>query len=181
MVSCTDAEFTVAVIQADSDNSICFGGRRWGAYLRRKERANSFANRESSSVLIIRHVSKHNEVSESGFTTTPSALSSTALLQGERQSAIKKHLAAYGPMITKIQQRLRSVYGFEGFELEAHGGQAIVHVEWRNKRVQVAPTDFFSDSQKQILMLSIFFSWKPSPELVRFFTGAARRPRDSFR
>lgn len=23
--------------QADSDNSICFGGRRWGAYLRRKE------------------------------------------------------------------------------------------------------------------------------------------------
>ena len=80
------------------------------------------------------------------------------LLQGERQSAIKKHLAAYGPMITKIQQRLRSVYGFEGFELEAHGGQAIVHVEWRNKRVQVAPTDFFSDSQKQILMLSIFLA-----------------------
>ncbi len=68
------------------------------------------------------------------------------LLQGERQSAIKKHLAAYGPMITKIRQRLRSVYGFEGFELEAHGGHAIVHVEWRNKRVQVAPTDFFSDS-----------------------------------
>jgi len=59
--------------QADSHNSICFGGRSWGAYLRRKDRANSFANRESSSVLIITHVSKHNEVSESGFTTTPSA------------------------------------------------------------------------------------------------------------
>jgi hypothetical protein len=39
--------------QGDSDNSICFGGRLWGSYLRRKDRANSFANRESSSVLII--------------------------------------------------------------------------------------------------------------------------------
>ena len=57
---------------ADSDNSNCFGGKqRWGSYLRRKDRANSFANREELSVLIITHVSKHNEASESGFTTTP--------------------------------------------------------------------------------------------------------------
>ena len=69
--------------QADSDNSICFGGRRWGAYLRRKDRANSFANRESSSVLIITHVWKHNEVSESGFTTTPSALKPSGRRFGE--------------------------------------------------------------------------------------------------
>ena len=27
--------------QADSHNSICFGGRRWGAYLRRKDGVNS--------------------------------------------------------------------------------------------------------------------------------------------
>lgn len=62
-----------ATTQAESHNSICLGGKRWGAYLRRKERANSFASRESSSVLIITHVWKHNEVSEIGFTTTPSA------------------------------------------------------------------------------------------------------------
>src|SRR6202166_4886714 len=36
-------------------------------------RANSFANRESSSFLIITHVWKHNEVSESGLIATPSA------------------------------------------------------------------------------------------------------------
>src|ERR1700693_5982676 len=65
--------------QADSDNSICFGGRLWGSYLRRKDRANSFANRESSSVLIITHASKHNEVSESGLITTPSLLKPTAV------------------------------------------------------------------------------------------------------
>jgi len=57
--------------QAESDNSICFGGRRWGSHLRRKDRANSFANRESLSLRIITHVFRHNEASESGCTTTP--------------------------------------------------------------------------------------------------------------
>src|SRR5207249_1561040 len=80
------------------------------------------------------------------------------LLKRERQSAVQKHVSAYGPMITKIQQRLRSVYGFGRVELEPRDGQAIVHVEWRNRNVQVQPTHFFSDSQKQILMLSIFLA-----------------------
>ncbi len=80
------------------------------------------------------------------------------LLQRERQAAIERHIAAYGPMITTIQQRLRSVYGFGGVHLEARGGEATVQVEWRNKSVHVPPTDFFSDSQRQILMLSIFLA-----------------------
>lgn len=80
------------------------------------------------------------------------------LLRAERQASIEKHIAAYGPLITNIQQRLRSVYGFGGVQLEARGGEAVVQVEWRNKSAQVTPTDFFSDSQKQILMLSIFLA-----------------------
>ena len=80
------------------------------------------------------------------------------LLKRERQSAIERHIAAYGPLITMVQQRLRSVYGFGEVQLEAHGGEARVRVEWRSKSVQVPPTDFFSDSQKQILMLSIFMA-----------------------
>ena len=80
------------------------------------------------------------------------------LLRSERQTSIEKHISAYGPLITNIQQRLRSVYGFGGVQLEARGGEAVVQVEWRNKSVQVTPTDFFSDSQKQILMLSIFLA-----------------------
>lgn len=81
-----------------------------------------------------------------------------ALLKRERQGSIERHIAAYGPMITMIQQRLRSVYGFGEVQLEAAGGEAKVHVEWRNKSMQVQPTDFFSDSQRQILMLSIFMA-----------------------
>lgn len=80
------------------------------------------------------------------------------LLKRQRQSAIERHIGAYGPLITMIQQRLRSVYGFGGVQLEARGGEAKVRVEWRSKSVQVPPTDFFSDSQKQILMLSIFMA-----------------------
>ena len=80
------------------------------------------------------------------------------VLKRERETAIERHIAAYGPLITRIQQRLRAVYGFGEVQLEAHGGEARVRVEWRNKSVQVPPSDFFSDSQKQILMLSIFMA-----------------------
>jgi hypothetical protein len=59
--------------RADGDNFTCFGGRRWGSYLRRNIRTYSFTSRASLSALMITHVSKRNDVSESGFTTTPSA------------------------------------------------------------------------------------------------------------
>jgi exonuclease SbcC len=80
------------------------------------------------------------------------------LLKGERARAVEAHIGAYGPMITMIQQRLRSVHGFGGVELETSGTDARVRVSWERKDVQVVPTDFFSDSQKQILMLSIFMA-----------------------
>jgi hypothetical protein len=59
--------------QAVRDSSICLDARHRWAYWRRKDRANSFANFESSSDLRITQVSKHKEVSDSGLTTIPSA------------------------------------------------------------------------------------------------------------
>ena len=47
-----------------------------------------------------------------------------SLLKQERQGSIERHIGAYGPMITMIQQRLRAVYGFGGVQLEARGGEA---------------------------------------------------------
>jgi hypothetical protein len=58
---------------ADGDDFTCFGGRRWDEYLRRNIRTYSSMSREVLSALMITHVAKHNDVSESGFTTTPSA------------------------------------------------------------------------------------------------------------
>ena len=90
---------------------------------------------------------------------TATCTSIDGLLKQERHGSIERHMASYGPMITMIQQRLRSVYGFGEVQLEARGGEAKVGVRWRrSKSVQVPPTDFFSDSQKQILMLSIFIA-----------------------
>jgi hypothetical protein len=57
--------------RADEDNFTCFGGRRWGAYLRRNIRTYSSMSREVLSALRITHVLKHNDASERGFTTTP--------------------------------------------------------------------------------------------------------------
>jgi hypothetical protein len=59
--------------RAVGDNFTCFGGRRWDEYLRRNIRTYSSMSREVLSALRITHVVKHNDVSESGFTTTPSA------------------------------------------------------------------------------------------------------------
>ena len=81
-----------------------------------------------------------------------------SLLRRNRQVAVENHMSAYGPLTSNIQQRLRSVYGFGGVHLEARGGETTVQVEWRNKDIQLRPTDFFSDSQKQILMLSVFLA-----------------------
>src|ERR1700686_849127 len=58
--------------RAGSDNSIRFGGRRGGAYLRRNIRTYSSTSRKVLSALRITHVLKHKDASERGFTTTPS-------------------------------------------------------------------------------------------------------------
>lgn len=57
---------------ADGDNFTCFGGMRWEEYLRRNIRTYSSVSREVLSALRITHVLKHNDASESSFTTTPS-------------------------------------------------------------------------------------------------------------
>jgi hypothetical protein len=59
--------------QADNDSSNCFGGIHLRVHLRRNNRTNSFARRDSSSALMMTQVSKHKDVSQSGLTTTPSA------------------------------------------------------------------------------------------------------------
>ncbi len=59
--------------RGDGDNSIRFGGRRWGAYLRRNIRTYSFTSRDTLSALMITQVLKHTDASEIGFTTTPAA------------------------------------------------------------------------------------------------------------
>ncbi len=80
----------------------------------------------------------------------------SSLLRNESNRAVESHISAYGPLTTRLQQRLRSVYGFEEVRLSASGGDVYVRV--RRGEKELKPTDFFSDSQKQILMLSLFLA-----------------------
>lgn len=77
-------------------------------------------------------------------------------LRGQREVAVQSHISAYGPLSTVIQKRLRSVYGFGDIQLEPIKDEIHVKVSWASEFVR--PTDYFSESQKQILMLSLFMA-----------------------
>ncbi|MCD4654278.1 AAA family ATPase [bacterium] len=74
----------------------------------------------------------------------------------QNSSAVNNHVNAFGPLTTLIQKRLRSVYGFGDISLFPKGKEIRVVVDWESQ--QFKPTDYFSDSQKQILMLSLFLA-----------------------
>lgn len=78
------------------------------------------------------------------------------VLNKQSSNAVKNHVFALGPLSSLIQKRLRTVYGFGDISLTPEGNEIRVEVE-RNG-VKMKPTDYFSDSQKQILMLSLFLS-----------------------
>jgi DNA repair protein SbcC/Rad50 len=77
-------------------------------------------------------------------------------LKRQAATAIDDHIAAYGPLTTIIQRRLRAVFGFGDVRLMRRGES--IHVEVDRGENTLRPIDYFSDSQKQILMLSIFLA-----------------------
>jgi exonuclease SbcC len=74
-----------------------------------------------------------------------------------RAKAIKEYTDKFGPLTSTIQRRLRSVYGFGEMELFSEKGGITVRVERKGEK-NIRPSDFFSESQIQILMLSLFVS-----------------------
>ncbi|MGO8988140.1 MAG: hypothetical protein ACLQHW_04610 [bacterium] len=74
-----------------------------------------------------------------------------------RGKAIKEYTDKFGPLTSTIQKRLRSVYGFGEMELFSEKGGISVRVERKGEK-NIRPSDFFSESQIQILMLSLFLS-----------------------
>jgi DNA repair protein SbcC/Rad50 len=73
-----------------------------------------------------------------------------------QQILLTDYVEKYGPLASKIQQRLRPVYGFGELKLHAEEGGIEVTVE-RNG-TQYLPSYYFSESQLQIVMLSLFLS-----------------------
>jgi len=74
-----------------------------------------------------------------------------------QQTLLTEYVDKYGPLASKIQQRLRPVYGFGELRLRAEEeGSIAVTVE--RDGAQYLPSDYFSESQLQIVMLSLFLS-----------------------
>lgn len=78
-------------------------------------------------------------------------------LESIQKEFLKDYISKYGPLTSSIQKRLRSVYGFGDLQLRQERNGIALSVE-RNKQKRLAPSDYFSESQIQIVTLSLFLS-----------------------
>jgi DNA repair protein SbcC/Rad50 len=78
------------------------------------------------------------------------------LLDKQRNSATQNFTREYGPRTAVLQRRLRPVYGFGNIEVTSHDGAITVNV-FRNGEA-MRPTDYFSQSQVQTLLLGLFLT-----------------------
>ena len=75
---------------------------------------------------------------------------------GRQNAAIANFANEYGPTASAIQERLRSVYGFDGIDTRSH--EATIRVLVRRGSESLRPTDYFSDSQQRTLLLGLFLT-----------------------
>ncbi len=78
------------------------------------------------------------------------------LVSSQQSEAIANFTRDYGPRTSVIQRRLRSVYGFDEIEIQSH--QSTISVRVRRHGEELRPTDYFSQSQQQTLLLGLFLT-----------------------
>ena len=78
------------------------------------------------------------------------------LVSLQQNEAIANFTSEYGPRTSVIQRRLRSVYGFDDIQIESHESTISVRVKRHGEVLR--PTDYFSQSQQQTLLLGLFLT-----------------------
>lgn len=78
------------------------------------------------------------------------------LLSAQQAYATEHFISEYGPRTAVIQQRLRPVYGFGEIEVSSKGSAIGIRVHRKGETLR--PTDFFSQSQVQTLVLGLFLT-----------------------
>jgi exonuclease SbcC len=78
------------------------------------------------------------------------------LLSGQQAVATEHFTTEYGPRTEVIQRRLRPVYGFDDIKVSSTDSSIQIHV--RRNDEELRPTDFFSQSQVQTLVLGLFLT-----------------------
>ncbi len=77
-------------------------------------------------------------------------------LAAKQNAAVASFADEYGPTASAIQERLRSVYGFDGIDTRSH--ETTIRVRVRRGKDVLRPTDYFSDSQQRTLLLGLFLT-----------------------
>lgn len=80
----------------------------------------------------------------------------TKLLSSQQAVATEHFINQYGPRTAVIQQRLRPVYGFG--EIEVSSKDSAIGIRVHRKGQELRPTDYFSQSQVQTLVLGLFLT-----------------------
>ncbi|QJE00015.1 hypothetical protein HH212_08235 [Massilia forsythiae] len=78
------------------------------------------------------------------------------LLSTQQTHATEHFISEYGPRTAVIQQRLRPVYGFGEVEVTSKGSAIDIRINRKGETLR--PTDFFSQSQVQTLVLGLFLT-----------------------
>jgi len=78
------------------------------------------------------------------------------LVSSQQNEAIANFTSEYGPRTSVIQRRLRSVYGFDDIEIQSH--ESTISVRVKRHGEELRPTDYFSQSQQQTLLLGLFLT-----------------------
>lgn len=78
------------------------------------------------------------------------------LLSAQQNAATVSFTKEYGPRTAVIQRRLRPVYGFDDLTITSHAGAINVRVTRNGEPLR--PTDYFSQSQQQTLLLGLFLT-----------------------
>ncbi len=78
------------------------------------------------------------------------------LLTSQQNDAITNFTNDYGPRTSVIQRRLRSVYGFD--DIEIRSSDSSIEVRVKRNGEELRPTDYFSQSQQQTLLLGLFLT-----------------------
>ncbi len=74
----------------------------------------------------------------------------------QQNEGIVNFTREYGPRTSVIQRRLRSVYGFDDIEISSR--ESTISVRVRRRGEVLRPTDYFSQSQQQTLLLGLFLT-----------------------
>jgi exonuclease SbcC len=93
-------------------------------------------------------------------------VSVSELLSAQQNAAIDGFTREYGPRASIIQQRLRAVYGFDDVQISSDDSAIVVRVMRRGRELK--PTDYFSQSQQQTLLLGLFLTASSSQNWSAF-------------